>query len=138
MGKLPDARYAALDAQYAKEQDELAGEIADLNRVITGYEQGRKSAEKFIALIDKYQGFDELTTTMLNEFVERICVHERDKKGSRNAVQAVDIYFNFVGKYVPPHFREVELTPEEQEELRKKTGAQGKTAPSLSEPQSQR
>lgn len=57
---------------------------------------------------------------MLNEFVERICVHERDKKGSRNAVQDVDIYFNFVGKYVPPHFREVELTPEEQEELRKK------------------
>lgn len=44
MGKLPDARYAALDAQYAKEQDELAGEIADLNRVITGYEQGKKDA----------------------------------------------------------------------------------------------
>ncbi len=28
LGKLPDARYAALDAQYAKEQGELASEIA--------------------------------------------------------------------------------------------------------------
>lgn len=30
LGKLPDARYAALDAQYAKEQGELAAEIAEL------------------------------------------------------------------------------------------------------------
>ena len=28
--------------------------------------------------------------------------------------------FNFVGKYIPPAFREVELTPEEQEAIRKK------------------
>ena len=119
LGKLPDARYAALDEQYAKEQDALAAEIADLNKAVKGYEQGKKSAEKFIALIDKYQGFDTLTTTMLNEFVERICVHERDQKGSRTATQDVEIYFNFVGKYVPPHFGEVTLSPEEQKAERK-------------------
>ena len=33
--------------------------------------------EKFIALIDKYENFDTLTNTMLNEFVEKILVHER-------------------------------------------------------------
>ena len=119
LGKLPDARYAALDEQYAKEQDALAAEIADLTKAIKGYEQGKKSAEKFIALIDKYQGFDTLTTTMLNEFVEKIRVHERDQKGSRTATQDVEIYFNFVGRYVPPHFGEVTLTPEEQEAQRK-------------------
>ena len=119
LGKLPDARYAALDEQYAKEQDALAAEIANLNKAIKGYDQGKKSAEKFIALIDKYQGFDTLTTTMLNEFVEKIRVHERDQKGSRTATQDVEIYFNFVGRYVPPHFGEVTLTPEEQEAQRK-------------------
>ena len=119
LGKLPDARYAALDEQYAKEQDALAAEIADLNKTIKGYEQGKKSAEKFIALIDKYQGFDTLTTTMLNEFVEKIRVHERDQKGSKTANQDVEIYFNFVGRYIPPHFGEVTLTPEEQEAQRK-------------------
>ena len=76
-------------------------------------------AEKFIALIDKYQGFDTLTTTMLNEFVEKIRVHERDQKGSKTANQDVEIYFNFVGRYIPPHFGEVTLTPEEQEAQRK-------------------
>ena len=74
LGKLPDARYAALDAQYAKEQESLSGEITELEKAIAGYEQSRKSAEKFIALVDKYENFDNLTTTMLNEFVEKILV----------------------------------------------------------------
>ena len=30
------------------------------------------------------------------------------------------IYFNFVGRFVPPAFGEVELTPEESEEIRKR------------------
>ena len=120
LGKLPDARYKALDAQYAKEQDALEIEIAELEKAVTGYEQSQKSAEKFIALIDKYENFDMLTNTMLNEFVEKILVHERARKGSQDTTQEVEIYFNFVGRYIPPALQPVPLTPEEQEELRKK------------------
>ena len=120
LGKLPDARYEALDAQYAKEQDALNAEIAELEKAVIGYEQSRKSAEKFIALIDKYENFDTLTNTMLNEFVEKILVHERARKGSQDTTQEVEIYFNFVGRYIPPAMQPVPLTPEEQEELRKK------------------
>ena len=120
LGKLPDARYKALDTQYAKEQDALEIEIAELEKAVTGYEQSQKSAEKFIALIDKYENFDTLTNTMLNEFVEKILVHERARKGSQDTTQEVEIYFNFVGRYIPPALQPVPLTPEEQEELRKK------------------
>ena len=120
LGKLPDARYEALDAQYAKEQDALNAEITELEKAVTGYEQSRKSAEKFIALIDKYENFDTLTNIMLNEFVEKILVHERARKGSQDTTQEVEIYFNFVGRYIPPALQPVPLTPEEQEELRKK------------------
>ena len=120
LGKLPDARYEALDAQYAKEQDALNAEIEELEKAVTGYEQSRKSAEKFIALIDKYENFDTLTNTMLNEFVEKILVHERARKGSQDTTQEVEIYFNFVGRYIPPALQPVPLTPEEQEELRKR------------------
>ena len=120
LGKLPDARYEALDAQYAKEQDALNAEITELEKAVTGYEQSRKSAEKFIALIDKYENFDTLTNTMLNEFVEKILVHERARKGSQDTTQEVEIYFNFVGRYIPPALQPIPLTPEEQEELRKK------------------
>ena len=120
LGKLPDARYKALDAQYAKEQDALEIEIAELEKAVTGYEQSQKSAEKFIALIDKYENFDTLTNTMLNEFVEKILVHERARKGSQDTTQEIEIYFNFLGRYIPPSLQPVLLTPEEQEELRKK------------------
>ena len=119
LGKLPDARYKALDAQYAKEQDALEIEIAELEKAVTGYEQSQKSAEKFIALIDKYENFDTLTNTMLNEFVEKILVHERARKGSQDTTQEIEIYFNFLGRYIPPSLQPVPLTPEEQEELRK-------------------
>ena len=120
LGKLPDARYRALDAQYTKEQDALEIEIAELEKAVTGYEQSQKSAEKFIALIDKYENFDTLTNTMLNEFVEKILVHERARKGSQDTTQEIEIYFNFLGRYIPPSLQPVPLTPEEQEELQKK------------------
>lgn len=120
LGKLSDSRYATLDAQYEKEQSELTAEIFVLEKAIKSYEKHEKDADRFIALIDKYENFDKLTIAMLNEFIEKILVHERDRKGSIQTTQEVEIYFNFVGRFVPPVFGEVELTPEELEEIRKR------------------
>ena len=120
LGKLSDSRYATLDAQYEKEQSELTAEISALEKAIKSYEKHEKDADRFIALIDKYENFDKLTIAMLNEFIEKILVHERDRKGSIQTTQEVEIYFNFVGRFVPPAFGEVDLTPEELEEIRKR------------------
>ena len=120
LGKLPDARYATLDAQYGKEQAELKSEVKALEEFLESHEKNKKSAERFISLIEKYENFDNLTIAMLNEFIDKILVHERDRKGSRETTQEIEIYFNFVGKFVPPHFMEVELTPEKLEEIRKR------------------
>ena len=108
-------------AEYAKlDHAELTAEISMLEKAVKGYEKHEKDADRFIALIDKYESFDNLTIAMLNEFIEKILVHERDRKGSRETTQEVEIYFNFVGRFVPPAFGEAELTPEELEERRKK------------------
>ncbi|WP_274271298.1 DUF4368 domain-containing protein [Roseburia hominis] len=120
LGKLSDSRYATLDAQYEKEQSELTAEISVLEKAVKSYEKHEKDADRFIALIDKYENFDKLTIAMLNEFIEKILVHERDRKGSIQTTQEVEIYFNFVGRFVPPAFGEVELTPEELEKIRKR------------------
>ena len=119
LGKLPDGRYEILDRQYANEQKELAEEITALEKTISAYDINAKSTDKFIALIDKYQNFDNLTIKMLNEFVEKILVHERAKKGRIDTTQEVEIYFNFIGRFVPPALMEAEPTHEELEELRK-------------------
>ena len=120
LGKLSDSRYATLDAQYEKEQSELTAEVSVLEKAVKSYEKHEKDADRFIALIDKYENFDKLTIAMLNEFIEKILVHERDRKGSIQTTQEVEIYFNFVGRFVPPAFGEAELTPEELEEIRKR------------------
>lgn len=56
---------------------------------------------------------------MLNEFIEKILVHERDRKGSIQTTQEVEIYFNFVAGSFPA-FGETGADPEELEEIRKR------------------
>ena len=118
LGKLPEDRYEKMNILYNEEQTALTEEIKELERAIASYNDSLKGAQKFIALVDKYQDFQELTVTMLNEFVEKILVHERAEKGKRDTTQDVDIYFNFIGQYIPPTFKAKELTPEEQEAKR--------------------
>lgn len=65
MGKLSDGRYATLDAQYAKEQAELTAEISAPEKAIKSYETHEKDADRFIALINKYENFDKLTNAMI-------------------------------------------------------------------------
>ena len=65
-------------------------------------------------MIERYDNFDELTPTIINEFVEKILIHERDRKGSQTANQKVEIYFNFIGNYEPP---KEELSEEEMQKL---------------------
>ena len=59
----------------------------------------------------QYTDFSELTPAMINEFVEKILVHQAEGKGA-SRTQEIEIFFNFVGKVEIPH-EEVELTEEE-------------------------
>lgn len=63
---------------------------------LAGFHTETKDGKKFLNIIKKYDNFDELTPYMLNELVEKIAVHERDRKGSRDTTQKIDIYFSDV------------------------------------------
>ncbi len=97
-----------------------------------------KDADQFIALIDKYENFDTLTITMLNEFVEKILVHERDRKGSQDTTQEIEIYFNFVGRFIPPALRGGSFNPRGIGGNPEKRGTQGQASSELFEAESQR
>lgn len=124
LGKLPDKRYQILEAQYTKEQEALEAEIDSLQKKVDEYEQEQKSADKFIALVKKYQNFEELDAVMLNQFIYKIFVHERDYKGMANSPQTIEIYFNFVGKFgmqeINSPSEEERATLKEKERLRQK------------------
>ena len=114
LNKIPNNRYEILNNQYETEQLTLSKEIKDLEVVISRYEKETDRARKFISLINRYENFDELTNTMINEFIEKIIIHERDRKGSQTSKQKIEIYFNFIGNYELP---QAELSEEEKQKL---------------------
>lgn len=120
LGKLPDKRYQVLSVQYENELDGLETEMADLQAAVDSYQSGSERAARFMALVKRYENFDELNTQMLNEFVNKIIVHERARKGCRDTTQEVEIHLNFIGQFSVP---EETIAPEvlaAQEEQRRK------------------
>ena len=63
---------------------------------------------------------------MINEFVEKILVHQAQGKGA-SRIQEIEIFFNFVGKVDIPH-KEVELTEEEKAALAEQERRRAKKA----------
>ena len=98
-GKIPDKHFERLLAEYDSEQEALEGRIEEIRDSIAEHEKNTVRTDKFMEVVRKYQDCGEITTPMLNEFIEKIVVHEADKSGGRlNRKQKVDIYFNFVGQ----------------------------------------
>ena len=111
-GKIPDKHFSRLLEEYDTEQNALEQDVSGLKGGIAVQTENNLGAERFIALVRRYTSFDELTTPMLNEFIEKIVVYEADKStGDRR--QKVEIHFNFIGCFTPPK-PEVVLTTEEE------------------------
>jgi hypothetical protein len=100
-GKIPDTRFQTLLAGYENEQAELAQAIGRLQTELSGYDADSARADKFIEMAKRYTDFSELTPQMINEFVEKIIVHEGETINGKRE-QEVEIFLNFIGKYEVP------------------------------------
>jgi DNA invertase Pin-like site-specific DNA recombinase len=120
LGKLSDKQFTTLAEQYERELEQIDKAIPELQSTVKRYDDGRGRATKFLELLKRYGDFHELTTPMLNEFVEKIIVHERDRKGSSDTSQTVDIHFNFIGTFTVPGAPIDPATLAAQEEERRK------------------
>lgn len=97
-GKIPDKHFERLLADYDTEQTEIEEKLSELNSQVTELTDESNKADKFVEIVKRYTDFTEITTPMLNEFIEKIIVHESDtSEGRLKRKQSVDIYFNFVG-----------------------------------------
>ena len=106
IGRITDERFDTLLAEYEAEQR------------VSSFEEDTVRVVQFMELARKYTDFSELTTMMINEFIDKIIVHAPEKiDGDR--VQEVEIYLKFIGHF---EFPAPELTEEEiqrQEFLKK-------------------
>jgi len=99
LGTIPQDRYEQMSQKYSEEYYALKAELATLQEQLSAYENAGGRAQKFLKLTERHAAFTELTPAILNEFISRIEVHERDQKRARYAIQHISIYFNYIGKF---------------------------------------
>ena len=68
--------------------------------------------ERFITLVRKYKVINELTPTIINEFIDKILVHEPSGTGAERSTE-IEVYLNYIGQFKVPE-KTVQMTKEER------------------------
>lgn len=119
-GILPEERFVAMAAAYELEQSDLKRQTAALQSALDAFNADSANAGMFVGLTRQFTRFDELTTVMLNEFVDKVIVHEGEwsegvnpetKRGMGTRRQRVEVFLKYIGDMEVPDLR----TPEEIE-----------------------
>ena len=105
-GRISDERLSELSADYEAEQKELKERAAGLQAELSKSQEAAENAEKFMKVVRRHTSFEELTPTLLREFVEKIVIHESvaldGKRRGKLRRQEIEIYYSFVGKVELP------------------------------------
>ena len=118
VGRITDERFDTLLVEYEAEQKDLQASVKADEERLSVFEEDTDRVEQFTELARKYTDFSELTTPMINEFIEKIIVHAPEKSDG-DRVQEIEIYLKFIGHFELPA---PELTAEEikrQEQLKR-------------------
>ena len=105
-GRISDERFTELSSDYEAEQKELKERAARLREELSKAQEAPENAEKFMNVVRRHTTIEELTPTLLREFVEKIVVHESvaldGKRRGKLRRQEIEIYYSFVGKVELP------------------------------------
>jgi len=97
LGKLSDARYMKLSAQYETEQAEIGRLAKALEQEIESEAGHVADVGRFLQLTDRYSDLRELDAATVNELIEKIVIHSPEKIGGKKHV-TIEGYFTYVGK----------------------------------------
>jgi len=114
-GSISEERFSMMSVGYEQEQQELKTQNAKLQAELDTFDADHAKADNFIALVQRYTRFEELTTPMLNELVDKVVIHEsvwseqtatERRKGTRS--QRIDVYLKYIGNFTAPDMRSAE------------------------------
>jgi hypothetical protein len=118
LGNIEQDRYQQLSQKYSEEYYSLKKELDIIQKQVSVNENSSQRAKKFIKLVEKYCAFEEITTTTINEFINKIVVHERDVKRAIQTIQHIELHFNYIGTFENELTGLAEPTEEELERMR--------------------
>jgi len=97
-GKITDKRFKILTNDYEAEQADLEARMVSDQEALDAYEEYTVRVDQFLRLVKKYPDLSVLTPEIINEFVDKILVHEPDySAGGRQ--QKIEIYLNYIGQF---------------------------------------
>ena len=118
LGRIEQDRYEQMSQKYSEEYYTLKTELAEIKEQLSEFENADGRAQRFMKLTERYAAFTELTPAILNEFISKILVHERDVKRSKYAVHRIEVYFNHIGRFENELTAQLEPTEQECERMR--------------------
>ena len=120
LGKIDENIFIKMAEDYQRERTELEAKTDTLQAELDDFNNDSVRADKFIEIVHRYTAFEELTTPMLHEFIDKVLIHEGEWSDGNTGVngrprgvrtQRVDVYLKYVGNFDVPDIR----TPEQIE-----------------------
>ena len=99
--KIPEQRYESLSKAYEQEQQRLQEQTQRNKAVLQARQTTADGIQKFLALARQYRNITELTTPILNAFIDKVIVHAPYKENGKRKM-ILDIYFRFIGNFKIP------------------------------------
>lgn len=109
VGEITAEMFTKLSAKYIAEQEEQNVALKAAQKGLAVLEAKKTDTTKFIDLVRKYSQITELTPQILNEFIDKVTVHQAVKVDGKRR-QDIEVYFNGVGQITPDEEKEPEIT----------------------------
>jgi hypothetical protein len=129
-GVITGERFTLMSGGFEQEQTDLREPNITLQAEIDAYNNDNAKADNFIAIVRKHTRFEELTTAMINEFTDKIVIHEsvwseqtETERRKGTCSQQIDVYLKYIGNLNVPDTRsaeEIEAERIAEEKLQRK------------------
>ena len=100
-GTISEERFLKMSESYEQEQRQLNERVRVLKSSVDKAKAQSNNAQLFMAQVNKYSDFTELTPEILRAFIDRIYVHEKEKVDGVTR-QTIEIVYNFIGSVELP------------------------------------
>ena len=106
LGNLSEERFLKLSERYEKEQFELKAKIKNMKKIVAEEKKHELNADGFLKIVRKYSEIEELTLDILQEFIDKIVVHHREKVMGET-IQEIEIYYKMIGLVELPNIKKM-------------------------------
>lgn len=96
-GRITEAIYSAMYVNMSNELNSLQEEQKLLENSANEHFASEKSINGFMDLLEQYAPVKKLDAVLLNNLIEKIVVHERQRIDGET-IMPIEIYYRFVGK----------------------------------------